>query len=108
MKNISHRRRAGFKALCACAVVVVMTAASVAATPSSAEATTPPAAKKTATLAVSRAKMDAKLPAKPYVSPYTRAAMAHHTSAAHVTTGSAPTAVQAAGRPSRRHAPGTH
>ncbi|MEP6883300.1 MAG: hypothetical protein ABJC66_00995 [Gammaproteobacteria bacterium] len=99
MKKVNVRRCAGVATLHACAVVVALSAASVIALPASAESTTPQAA---------RATKPATAPVratKPYVSPYTRAAMAQHTGAAHVMTGSAPTAMQAAGKHSRAHAP---
>ena len=99
MEKVNQVRCANSMALRACAVAAAMFAASVIAIPASAESTTPPA---------SRSTKEARLPvqpAKPYVSPYTRAAMAQHTRAAPLSTGSAPTAMQAAGKPSRHHAP---
>jgi hypothetical protein len=76
--------------------------------PASAESTTAPVVKKAAALPTVRSTKEANLPvqpAKPHVSPYTRAAMAQHAREAHPSTGSAPTAMQAAGKPSRAHAP---
>jgi hypothetical protein len=107
VNQVNQVRCAGLTALRACAVAAAMIASS-AAMPASAESTAPPVAKKTAALPTVRSTKDAKLPvqpAKPYVSPYTRAAMAQHSRAAHPSTGSAPTAMQAAGKPSRAHAP---
>jgi hypothetical protein len=113
MEKVNQVRRASVTALRACAVAAAMIAASIAM-PASAESTTPPVAKKTAapptarSTTTVRSTKEAKLPvqpAKPYLSPYTQAAMAQHSRAAHLSTGSAPTAMQAAGKPSRAHAP---
>lgn len=86
MKEMNQRRSAGWIALRACALVVV-TAASVIVMAASAESATLPVQ-----------------PAKSYASPYTRAAMAQHARAANLSTGRAPTAMQAAGKPARAHA----
>jgi hypothetical protein len=108
MENVNQVRCASLTALRACAVAAAMIAASAIAMPASAESGPAPVAKKTAAVPTVRSTKEAKLPvqpAKPYVSPYTRAAMAQHSRAAHLSTGSAPTAMQAAGKPSRTHAP---
>jgi hypothetical protein len=86
MERVNHVRCASLTALRACAVAAAMIAASVIAMPAAAESTTPPVVKK-------------------FVSPYTRAAMAQHAREAHPSTGSAPNAMQAVGKPSRAHAP---
>jgi hypothetical protein len=108
MQKSNRNQRASLMVLRACAVGAAVIAASVVAMPASAETATAPVAKKAATLSAVRSAKEAKLPvqaAKSYVSPYTRAAVAQHARAAHISTGSAPTAMQAAGKPSRAHAP---
>jgi hypothetical protein len=80
MKKVTHSRRASWAARRACRMAALIAAAGIIAAPASAG------------------------PKKPYASPYTRAAVAQHARAAHASSGNAPTAMQAAGRP-RTHAP---
>jgi hypothetical protein len=101
MERVNHVRCASLTALRACAVAAAMIAASAIAMPTSAESTT-------AALPTLRSTKEANLPVQPakkFVSPYTRAAMSQHARGAHPSTGSAPTAMQAVGKPSRAHAP---